>query len=164
MMSGHHRVDHAFFKNLRMASPRDASPGVDSVTVLLGGDPTDRDVIVRALVRQPGQLGDRCWQTSCGQNLKAFPSDWASRQLAADVLSERLANLPRNEFLAALEKLRQERDAESDPEIRIAFAWSRKSNVYHQAFCRYVSNINPENLVTGSTPPTGKTLHQGCPK
>jgi hypothetical protein len=45
-----------------------------------------------------------------------------------------------------------------------AFAWSRRSNVYHHVACRYVANISPENLETAAAPPVGKTLHQGCPR
>jgi beta-lactamase superfamily II metal-dependent hydrolase len=44
------------------------------------------------------------------------------------------------------------------------YAWSKNSNVYHYANCKYVQNISPENLVRGATPPAGKTLHRGCPK
>jgi hypothetical protein len=44
------------------------------------------------------------------------------------------------------------------------YAWSKKSNVYHFAQCRYVQNISPENLQTGTAPPGGKTLHKDCPK
>ena len=44
------------------------------------------------------------------------------------------------------------------------FAWSKKSEVYHYATCRYVSNISSANLVRASAPPEGKALHQGCPK
>ncbi len=44
------------------------------------------------------------------------------------------------------------------------FAWSKQSNVYHFATCRYVQNISPNNLERESTPPTGKTLHEGCPQ
>lgn len=43
------------------------------------------------------------------------------------------------------------------------YAWSKKSNVYHYSGCRYVSNINPTNLVKGNSPPPGKELHKGCP-
>lgn len=103
-----------------IATQRGVPPNAIEILERHAVDPTHREVIVRALVRQPGQHGQRCWQTSCGQILKAFPTDGARRQLAADVLSERLANLPRNEFLIALEKLRQEQLAESEPEIRIA--------------------------------------------
>lgn len=44
------------------------------------------------------------------------------------------------------------------------YAWSKNSDIYHYADCKYVSNINPSNLERGSTPPSGKRLHQGCPK
>lgn len=43
------------------------------------------------------------------------------------------------------------------------FAWSKKSKTYHYATCEYVKNISPENLQTGDTPPTGKSLHENCP-
>jgi beta-lactamase superfamily II metal-dependent hydrolase len=45
-----------------------------------------------------------------------------------------------------------------------AFAWSKKSSVYHFANCKFVDNISPDNLQTGSAPPAGKTLHKGCPR
>jgi len=102
-----------------IATQRVVPPNAIEVLERHAVDPTHHDTIVRALVRQPGKVGDKCWQTSCRQLLKAFPTDWPRRQLAADLLSERLANLPRDEFLGALEKLRKERDAESEPEIRI---------------------------------------------
>ncbi len=44
------------------------------------------------------------------------------------------------------------------------FAWSKLSNKYHLAGCSFVENISPANLQTGSTPPSDKTLHLGCPK
>jgi len=43
------------------------------------------------------------------------------------------------------------------------YAWSSKSGVYHLTNCDYVSNISPDNLQKGDTPPDGKTLHKGCP-
>jgi beta-lactamase superfamily II metal-dependent hydrolase len=43
------------------------------------------------------------------------------------------------------------------------YAWSKNSKVYHYASCSYVTNISSKNLQTGSNPPRGKTLHQGCP-
>lgn len=43
------------------------------------------------------------------------------------------------------------------------YAWSKNSSVYHHADCRYVQTINSQNLVTGSSPPVGKTLHKNCP-
>jgi beta-lactamase superfamily II metal-dependent hydrolase len=44
------------------------------------------------------------------------------------------------------------------------YAWSKKSNTYHFIDCSYISKINPVNLEKGKTPPTGKKLHEGCPK
>lgn len=44
-----------------------------------------------------------------------------------------------------------------------AFAWSKRSQVYHLSSCRYVANISPDNLQSGTAPPAGKTLHQNCP-
>lgn len=44
------------------------------------------------------------------------------------------------------------------------FAWSKRSGVYHFAGCSYVANISPSNLETGTTPPSGKQLHAGCPR
>ncbi|MEW6664130.1 MAG: MBL fold metallo-hydrolase [Thermodesulfobacteriota bacterium] len=49
------------------------------------------------------------------------------------------------------------------PPAESAYAWSRKSAVYHYSGCRYVSNINPANLERGESPPSGKRLHEGCP-
>jgi len=43
------------------------------------------------------------------------------------------------------------------------YAWSKKAKVYHYASCSYVANISSKNLQTASSPPPGKTLHQGCP-
>jgi hypothetical protein len=45
----------------------------------------------------------------------------------------------------------------------VKYAWSKKSSKYHYITCRYVDSISPQNLETGSTPPEGKTLHEGCP-
>lgn len=44
------------------------------------------------------------------------------------------------------------------------YAWSKKSQIYHYAACKYVQNISSANLEMGDTPPSGKTLHNGCPK
>jgi beta-lactamase superfamily II metal-dependent hydrolase len=44
-----------------------------------------------------------------------------------------------------------------------SYAWSKKSKVYHHSDCLYVSNISPTNLEKGNSPPSGKTLHKGCP-
>jgi beta-lactamase superfamily II metal-dependent hydrolase len=52
----------------------------------------------------------------------------------------------------------------TQPETEPKYAWSKKSNVYHYAGCRYVSNISPDNLQRGDTPPPGKELHKDCPK
>jgi beta-lactamase superfamily II metal-dependent hydrolase len=43
------------------------------------------------------------------------------------------------------------------------YAWSKNSGVYHHADCKYVQSISSQNLVTGSSPPPGKTLHKNCP-
>ena len=43
------------------------------------------------------------------------------------------------------------------------YAWSKNSNVYHHADCKYVQSISSQNLATGSNPPAGKTLHKNCP-
>lgn len=45
-----------------------------------------------------------------------------------------------------------------------AYAWSKKSKIYHYADCKYVPNIAPENLERGGSPPEGKELHKGCPE
>ena len=39
------------------------------------------------------------------------------------------------------------------------YAWSKKSQVYHDASCSYVANISPDNLVRGNEPPEGKKPH-----
>jgi beta-lactamase superfamily II metal-dependent hydrolase len=44
-----------------------------------------------------------------------------------------------------------------------SFAWSKKSKIYHVSTCDWVKTINHENLMTGPTPPEGKTLHADCP-
>jgi hypothetical protein len=44
------------------------------------------------------------------------------------------------------------------------YAWSKKSNYYHLAECRFVQNIAPANLQQGNSPPTGKNLHKDCPQ
>ena len=94
----------------------------DAINVLEAhaGDPTLHDVIVRALVRQMAPVRRQCWKSSCSRVLEAFPQDAAQRQLAADLMAEQLAALPRNEFVTALERLRSERAAEVEPEVRIA--------------------------------------------
>jgi hypothetical protein len=48
--------------------------------------------------------------------------------------------------------------------VETQYAWSKNSNVYHYANCKYVQNISPANLECGTTPPAGKKLHPGCPK
>ena len=88
-------------------------------------DPSLHDAIVRALARQSAVFEKECWKTSCGRMLNAFPNDASERQLASDVLAERLASLPRGEFLVVLDGLRKERDVEAEPEVRIAIALAR---------------------------------------
>jgi beta-lactamase superfamily II metal-dependent hydrolase len=44
------------------------------------------------------------------------------------------------------------------------YAWSKKSDQYHFANCRFVQNISPENLEQGDSPPANKVLHKDCPK
>ena len=44
-----------------------------------------------------------------------------------------------------------------------SFAWSQRSNLFHDARCRFVGSISPANLRTGAAPPNGKTLHKDCP-
>jgi beta-lactamase superfamily II metal-dependent hydrolase len=46
----------------------------------------------------------------------------------------------------------------------LAFAWSTKSDLYHHWDCLFVANIRPENLARGAVAPTGKRLHDDCPK
>jgi hypothetical protein len=83
-------------------------------------DPSLRDTILRALVRQTHELNQSCWETSCSRLLKRFAKDSGKRQLAADILSEKLAGLPRGVFVAAVNQLRRQRLSELEPEIRIA--------------------------------------------
>jgi competence protein ComEC len=47
---------------------------------------------------------------------------------------------------------------------RPAFAWSKKSTVYHYANCAMVARIGAGKLVEGDSPPDGKRLHQNCPE
>ena len=47
-------------------------------------------------------------------------NDGDQRQLASDILAEKLASLPRFEFLVELEELRKERASEIEPEVRFA--------------------------------------------
>jgi len=49
-------------------------------------------------------------------------------------------------------------------ETEAPFAWSKNSNIYHFASCKFVKNISAANLQKGNTPPAGKRLHSGCPK
>lgn len=44
------------------------------------------------------------------------------------------------------------------------YVWSKKSNVYHYAECKFAKAIKAENREQGDTPPPGKTLHQLCPQ
>jgi hypothetical protein len=44
-----------------------------------------------------------------------------------------------------------------------SYAWSKRSGTYHYSTCDWVKRISAENLVTGTTPPEGKALHQDCP-
>jgi hypothetical protein len=83
-------------------------------------DPSLHELIIRALARQPTEPGQQCWKSGCARVLKSFPEDAARRRLISDLLAERLAAVPRGEFLAALERLRKERMSEIEPEIRIA--------------------------------------------
>ena len=50
------------------------------------------------------------------------------------------------------------------PASAVTFAWSKRSTLYHDARCRIVKEIAPNNLQTGTAPPPGKTLHKDCPK
>ena len=43
-----------------------------------------------------------------------------------------------------------------------SYAWSKRSGTYHYSTCDWVKRISADNLVTGTTPPDGKTLHQDC--
>lgn len=44
-----------------------------------------------------------------------------------------------------------------------SFSWSTNSKLYHLSTCDWVASINPDNLMTGTTPPATKTLHRECP-
>jgi beta-lactamase superfamily II metal-dependent hydrolase len=44
------------------------------------------------------------------------------------------------------------------------YSWSKKSSVYHYSSYRFVQNISPDNLQTGTVPPSGKTPHKDCPR
>ena len=52
----------------------------------------------------------------------------------------------------------------TSPAATVSYAWSKRSNLYHVATCRFVANISQDNLQTGTTPPAGKTLHKDCPQ
>jgi beta-lactamase superfamily II metal-dependent hydrolase len=44
-----------------------------------------------------------------------------------------------------------------------SYVWSVRSKIYHYADCAVAKSISEGNRRTGTTPPEGKTLHQGCP-
>ena len=44
-----------------------------------------------------------------------------------------------------------------------SFAWSKRSKIYHLSTCDWVTSISPDNLMTSTTPPAGKSLHTDCP-
>ncbi len=52
----------------------------------------------------------------------------------------------------------------STPSATPKYVWSKKSDKYHYANCRYAQSISPDNRMTGDTPPQGLTLHKDCPK
>ncbi len=52
----------------------------------------------------------------------------------------------------------------STPTATPKYVWSKKSDKYHYANCRYAQSISAENRMTGDTPPTGMTLHKNCPR
>jgi beta-lactamase superfamily II metal-dependent hydrolase len=54
-------------------------------------------------------------------------------------------------------------NASTSTPIQESYAWSKKSKVYHHSDCLYVANISSANLEKGNSPPSGKTLHKGCP-
>jgi hypothetical protein len=78
-------------------------------------DPALRGPIVRALAHQ-----ERYQSIDFVPLLRSYPKDSAKRALTVDILAERLATLPREQFLPILQKIRQERSATIEPEIRIA--------------------------------------------
>ena len=99
---------------------RDLPPEAIDILAKHANDPSARDVILRALVHQSISLDQECWKRACAGVLGAYSGDAARRQLVADVLAEKLAGLPRDQFVKALEELRKERLAETEPELRIA--------------------------------------------
>jgi hypothetical protein len=103
---------------------RSLAPQTIQVLEKHANDPALRDIIYRALVRQPSWLNQQCWKTSCSQMLKTFPQDGTKRQLASNILAAKLAGLPRIEFLAALDGLRKERASETEPEVRISLGFA----------------------------------------
>jgi hypothetical protein len=108
-----------------LAADRPISHQEIEILEMHGNDPSLRYEIIHALARQPGLLDPECWKTKCGRELGALAKDGAMRQLVLDVLAERLAALPRAEFVVALDKLREERASEMEPEIRIALGLAR---------------------------------------
>jgi beta-lactamase superfamily II metal-dependent hydrolase len=46
----------------------------------------------------------------------------------------------------------------------VTYVWSVRSQVYHHAECSYTDNISASNRRAGNEPPTGKRLHEGCPR
>jgi beta-lactamase superfamily II metal-dependent hydrolase len=47
---------------------------------------------------------------------------------------------------------------------RSKYVWSKNSNCYHFANCRWVENIAPGNLMQSYSVPDKKTLHKDCPR
>jgi hypothetical protein len=108
-----------------LAANRQVSSQEIEILEAHANDPSLRSEIIRALVHQQGLFSDTCWKTSCGRDLAAYPDNGTLRTLASDVIAERLAALPRIEFLSALAKLGAERAGETEPEVRIALGLTR---------------------------------------
>jgi hypothetical protein len=110
-----------------LAADRPISQQEIEILEMHANDPSLRDEIVHGLSRQQGLFEQECWEKECRRELGAYPRDGAMRQLVSDVLVERLAGLPRAKFTVALNKLREERTSETEPEVRIALGLARIS-------------------------------------
>jgi hypothetical protein len=108
-----------------LAADRPIAPQEIEILERHANDPSLRDEIVHALSRQAGLFDQECWKTTCSRELGAYPGDGGMRQLVSDVLAERLAALPHAEFIVALDKLREERASDTEPEVRIALSLVR---------------------------------------
>jgi hypothetical protein len=108
-----------------LAADRQISKEEIEILEAHANDPSLRTEIIHALAHQDGLFSKACWKTDCSHELAAYPNNGALRQIASDVLAERLAALPWTEFVMALKKLRDERLSEPEPEVRIALGLTR---------------------------------------